>query len=136
MAGKVVSDSSGGGKYFQPKDGMYLMEFVTYEETTQRAYQSEEQEPAWRWHMKLYDFATKLPVIDSETGEQAIYQDRTKQSLHIRSNGYKRAAAFLQRDPAVGETEEDLFAQMVGRRCFGTFSGGWLKATVRTPEGF
>ena len=136
MAGKVVSDSSGGGQYFKPDDGMYLLEFVEIEETTRPVWQSDEQEPAWRWKALMYDFASKQPVIDPETKQQAVYQDRTKQSLHIRSNGYKRVAAFLKRDPAVGETEEELFAAMPGKRCFGTFSGGWLKAVVRTPEGF
>lgn len=136
MAGKVVSDGSGGGNYYKPADGMYLMEFVGIEETTRPVYQSDEQEPAWRWKFKMFDFTTKAPVIDAETGDQAIYQDRTKQSLHIRSNGYARVAALLRRDPAVGETEEALFAGLSGKRCFGTFSGGWLKGVVRTPEGF
>ena len=136
MAGKVVSDSTGGGNYFKPADGMYLMEFVGMEETTHNVYQSDEQEPAWRWKFKMYDFITKQPVIDPETNDQAIYQDRTKQSLHIQSNGYKRTSALLRRDPVVGETEEALFAALPGTKCFGTFSKGWLKGVVRTPEGF
>ena len=130
-----VSDSSGGGNYFKPDDGMYVLEFVDREETTQRAFQSEAEEPAWRWSFLVFDFPSKNPVIDSETGAQAVYKDRTKQSLHIRSKAYPRLAALLKRDPEVGETDDALFPSAVGKRCLGTFNKGWLKTTVRMPEG-
>lgn len=130
-----VTSGRGAARFYAPEDGMYIMEFIGREDTTKRAWQSEEEEPAWRFKYRLYDFSTKTPVIDPETGEVAVYQDRVKQSLNTRSNAYTRLTALLRREPVDGETDDSLFAEAEGKRCFGTFAGGWLKTSVRMPEG-
>lgn len=135
MTIRVTSGRGGTQRYFSPEDGMYIMEFVGREETTKRAWQSEEEEPAWRFKYRLFDFSTKAEIIDPESGEPAVYQDRVKQSLNTRSNAYTRLTALLRREPADGETDDALFAEAEGKRCFGTFAGGWLKTSVRMPEG-
>lgn len=140
MGIKVTGSSGAGGdKHFwrvpdELKDTMLILEFVSKEEAVQPSFDDKTvMEPAWRFNYLVYDFATKAPIVDEGTGEQAIYSDRVGQSLNTRSNAYKRLAALLGRDPEVGEEEDDLFAEAVGKRCGGNFSKGWLKTTMRMP---
>lgn len=135
MGIKVSTGGGGGQHFFKPDDGMFVLEFVSFEETTKKAFNSEEIVPAWRWNFKMYHFDTKLPVIDAETGEPAVYSDRVNRSLDTRSNAYSRFAALLAREIEAGEDSDDLFREAVGKRCGGNFMGGWLKTTMRMPAG-
>ena len=153
--GVKVTDNQGGDferkHYFAPTDNMYIAEFVGTEETTQFKFQSTEEEPAWRWFIKLYELGTFAPVMDVEgvciankgkelgkqtphADTQGIASDRTKQSLNVRSNAYARVTAFTGNTPEVGDDSDDLFEAMVGKRCGVNFVGGWPKGFVRMPK--
>lgn len=79
----------------------------------------------WVWFCKLYTFGDPnnpegVPVIDPATGEQAIADPRTTQSLYDGSgqgqaaDAYLLIKAFLGRTPKAGEKAEDLFAEAIG----------------------
>lgn len=134
MGIKVTDPTATRTHYWKPEDTMYIFEFIGKEDTTKKSFDDDTvMVPAWRFNFKVYDFATKAPVIDPETGEQAIYSDRQTQSLNQRSNSYGRLIALLNRDLAPGEDSEDLFNEAIGKRCGGNCAGGWLKTTMRMP---
>lgn len=120
MGIKVSDGTSGGGEWFRPANGMYVMEFTGFTDSEQKGFETDEMEPAWDLSFRIGSFPA-FDLLKDDAGEPRVYVERVKRSLHPRSNAYGILKALLDREIETGEDSDDLFAEAAGKKMLAQF---------------
>ena len=141
-----VTASSGGGDFWKPPNGMYVVELADSEDRPDQTGYGGKIVDQWRLTFKVLNLSDQTPYTgpDVEGNEQATDEGAEfvvdiSQTLGLKSTARPWFSALRNKDVEDGENSEDIIPDCIGRRAMAQFANnekgrpGKLKNLIPLP---